>query len=304
MELNITLEVDTIRAALAYERRTYLREMLKLNAGGDAFMALAWAFNRGVCTPGGSLEPTTDQDCTIGQLNWDSMVDLLLICNLLALGICWIQMAAMGETIPRCSKPIYPLLKLLTASATVARQNARYTEAIKLSQQVSNLGLLLRMLARHVAEDFGQRRALRRALTTHLSRVDAAFIEAADKLAADRTASAKQLAALAALAANNIAAGHFTAILPAEALAEQTTLEPDRLDGRRLATACLSAVAIVIVLFAVLSPLGAPVEFLVPLAVAAFFVLVYTLLAFRYGLSEATRLTRSIGGFFSANPPL
>ncbi|WP_172633331.1 hypothetical protein [Streptomyces sp. 6-11-2] len=50
--------------------------------------------------------------------------------------------------------------------------------------------------------------------------------------------------------------------------------------------------------------MGAPVELLVPLAVVAFPVMVYTLLAFQYGLSEATRLTRSIGGFFSAGPPL
>ncbi|MFH8469513.1 helix-turn-helix domain-containing protein [Streptomyces sp. NPDC017991] len=41
-----------------------------------------------------------------------------------------------------------------------------------------------------------------------------------------------------------------------------------------------------------------------PAKLVTFLVMVYALLAFRYGLSEATRLTRSIGGFFSANPPL
>ena len=41
-----------------------------------------------------------------------------------------------------------------------------------------------------------------------------------------------------------------------------------------------------------------------PLAMVTFLVMVYALLAFRHGLSEATRLTRSIGGFFSVNPPL
>ncbi|MFB7575487.1 hypothetical protein [Streptomyces sp. NPDC056165] len=50
--------------------------------------------------------------------------------------------------------------------------------------------------------------------------------------------------------------------------------------------------------------MGAPVELLVPLAVVAFPVMVYTLLAFQYGLTKATRLTRSIGGFLSAGPPL
>ena len=83
-----------------------------------------------------------------------------------------------------------------------------------------------------------------------------------------------------------------------------TPLEPDQLDGRRLGTACLWAASIVTSSFLVLSPLGAPVELLVPLAMVAFIVVVYAILASRHGLSEATRLTRSIGGFFSASPPV
>jgi hypothetical protein len=193
---------------------------------------------------------------------------------------------------------------LLEFSTTVARPDARYTEAIKLSQKVSLLGVLLRRLASNAAADFGNRRALRRAMAGHLNRVDAAFIEAADRLAGDRATSAKQLAELSALAANNISAGRFTTILPTEALTAEASLEPDQLDGRRLGAACLWAAVIVTVSFLVLSALGAPVELLVPLAVVAFLVLVYALLASRYGLSEATRLTRSIGGFFSASPPL
>jgi hypothetical protein len=94
-----------------------------------------------------------------------------------------------------------------------------------------------------------------------------------------------------------------TAVLPAEELLEEVSLGPDRLDGRRLATVCLWAAAVVILAFLALSPLGVPVELLVPLAVVAFLILVYTLLAFRFGLSEATRLTRSIGGFFSVSRP-
>ncbi|MFJ3799934.1 hypothetical protein ACIPSJ_27085 [Streptomyces sp. NPDC090088] len=81
-------------------------------------------------------------------------------------------------------------------------------------------------------------------------------------------------------------------------------LEPDRLDGRRFGIACLWAAVLVIASSSVLSPLGASAELLVPLAMVAFFVLVYALLAFRYGLSEATRLTRTIGGFLSANQSL
>lgn len=165
----------------------------------------------------------------------------------ITIAIVWINSASEGWRIPRCSKPIYPLLSLLAASAAVARPATRYTEAIKLSQQVSRLGLPLRTFAGNAASDFGNRRALRRELTTHLNRVDAGFIQAADQLAEDRAAAARRLAELAALATNNIAAGRFTAVLPAEVLPEEASLEPDRLDGRRLATACLWAAAIVIV---------------------------------------------------------
>lgn len=303
-ELGFELETDTIRTALAYERGQFPREALKGIVILNVVVLLAIAVNHGACTPGGTFEPTPTTDCHWAQSGWltpvwemDVAVPLLYLFH-------WVHVATLGETMPRCSKPIYPLLNVLTLSATVARPGTRYTEAIKLSRQVSHLGVTLRELAQHAAADFGKRRALRAALAAHLNRVDAAFLEAADQLAGDREASAKKLAELATVATNNIAAGHFTAVLPPGALAEDAPLEPDRLDGRRLATACLWAAAILTASFLALSPFGAPVELLVPVALVGFPVLVYTLLAFRYGLSEATRLTRSIGGFFSASPPV
>ncbi|MFC7830932.1 hypothetical protein [Streptomyces sp. NPDC057375] len=303
-ELEIVLEVNTIRSALEYERGSFRRVALKLAIPVNVLIVVLVAGNRGACRPGGTFEPTPTTDCTLAHAGWFTPLWALNITWLLILGGVWVLAAAHGEPIPRCSKPIYPLLNLLTVSASVARPDTRYTEAIKLSQQISRLGLPLRTLASNAAADFGRRRALRSTLSTHLNRVDAAFIEAADQLAGDREASAKRLAELAAEAANNIAAGRFTTVLPTQALPEETPLEPDRLDGRRLATACLWAAAVITASFLVLSPLGAPVELLVPLALVGFLVMVYTLLAFRYGLSEATRLTRSIGGFFSASPPV
>jgi hypothetical protein len=223
---------------------------------------------------------------------------------LILLGALWLVDAIRGRTTARCSRPLHSLLDLLTCSAVTSRPDAPYTQAIKLSQKVSRLGLPLRALARTAAEDFGKRRALRTELVKHLGRVDSAFIDAANQLAGDRQASARRIGELAAHAANNIACGRFTAVLPPEALAEDPPLEPDQLDGRRLGTSCLWAAIIVAGAFAVLSPLGVAAELLVPVALIAFLVVVYALLAFRYGLSEATRLTRSIGGFFSAGPPL
>lgn len=303
-ELGIVLEIDKIRAALRYERGQYPRRAIKVLASASAFIYLITAANAGVCTPGGMLNPTPTMDCTQAQVNWFTVLWQLDCVVVVVLAFIWVQEAAQGQTITRCSRPLYVLLNLLPISAKVVHPGARHTDAIELSRQVSRLGLPLRAFATHAAKDFGNRRALRSALATHLNRVDAAFIDTADRLAEDRETAARKLADLAVLAATNIADGRFTTVLPEEFLKEEVPLEPDRLDGRRLGAACLSAAAGVTVAFYVLSPLGAPVELLIPLAVVAFPVLVYALLAFRYGLSEATRLTRSIGGFFSASPPL
>lgn len=109
---------------------------------------------------------------------------------------------------------------------------------------------------------------------------------------------------LNACPANSVAAGRFTTVLPHDLLvAHDVPLEPDQLDGRRLAASCLWAAGIVISSIVGLSPLGVPAELVVPVALVALLIAVYTLFAFRFGLSEATRLTRSIGGFFSAGPP-
>ncbi|MCX4233515.1 hypothetical protein [Streptomyces ortus] len=304
LEWGIELDTAVIRSALAYERGLLPLMTFKVAAVVNVLLVTLIAGNRGACRTGGYLEPTPTADCTGVWTSWS--IQLASFNTLLAfvIVIVLLNSAAEGWSIPRCSRPIYPLLSLLAVSATVARPATKYTEAIKLSQKVSHLGLPLRTFAGHAASDFGNRRALRRELATHLNRVDAAFIKAADQLAGDRTLAARRLAELAAGAANSIAAGRFTAVLPAEALPEEISLEPDRLDGRRLAKACLWSAGTVILVCVALSPLGTPVELLVPLAVVAFPILVYTLLASRFGLSEATRLTRSIGGFFSTSPPL
>lgn len=303
-ELGILLDLEKIRAALLYERGQYPRSALKFLAITSALIFLITVANTGACTPGGMLNPTPTMDCTQAHANPFTALWQLDCFVVPTLAVFWVQGAAQGQSVARCSKPLYPLLDLLCGAARVTRPGARHADAIELSQQVSRLGLPLRAVASQAAKDFGNRRRLRSTLSMHLNRVDAAFIETADRLAADREIAARKLADLAVLAATNIADGRFTTVLPDECLEEEVPLEPDRLDGRRLGAACMSAAVSVTVSFYVLSPLGAPAELLIPLAVVAFPVLVYTLLAFRFGLSEATRLTRSLGGFFSASPPL
>ncbi|MEU0032335.1 hypothetical protein [Streptomyces sp. NPDC006335] len=289
---------------MIYERGQFLRNLIGFLATATFFGLALSGLARAQCTPGGLFKPTPTTDCTMAKASPWLFVAIFSIIVLTGLVIMWVVAAAQGVTIVRCSRPLYPLLDLLVSSAEVVRPATRYTQAIELSQKVSRLGLPLRNLARNAAADFGNRRALRSDLIKHLGRVDAVFIDMANGLAGEREAAAHRLGELAAQACNNIAAGRFTAILPADVLPEEVPLEPDQLDGRRLGTACLWAAAIVTSSFLILSPLGAPVELLVPLAMVAFIVMVYAILAFRHGLSEATRLTRSIGGFFSASPPV
>lgn len=303
-ELGLELQTATIREALAYERGQFLRNLIGFLI--TAFFAglLLSGTARGQCTPGGLFKPTPTTDCTMAKVSPWLFIAAFSIIALAGLITMWVVSAAQGVTVVRCSKPLYPLLDLLASSAVVARPATGYTQAIELSQKVSRLGLPLRTLARNAAADFGNRRALRSELIKHLGRVDGAFIDTANRLASEREASAHRLGELAAQVANNIAAGRFTALLPAEDLPADVHLEPDQLDGRRLGTACLWAAVIVTSCSLTFSSLGAPVGLLIPLAMVAFIVMVYAILARKYGLSEATRLTRSIGGFFSASPPI
>ncbi|MEU2624594.1 hypothetical protein ABZ642_41880 [Streptomyces sp. NPDC007157] len=303
-ELGVELHGAAVREALAYQRWMFPRDALKFLAGMTAFMLLAAALYQGECTPGGMFNPAPTSDCSMANtpiatslMQWDALV-------VLALTMMWVARAWQGETIARCSQPLYPLLDLLASSAAVARPGTPYTESIKLSKQVSALALPLRTVARHAASDFGNRRTLRRELIKHLDRVSVTFSLAANQLASDRESAARALGELAAHTANGIAAGRFAVVLPADKLAQDSPLEPDRLDGRRLGIASIYAAVALTVFFLALSPMGAPAALVVSLALVMFPLLVYTLLAFRYGLSEATRLTRSIGGFFSASPPL
>ena len=256
-ELGVELQATTIRDALAYKHKDFPRTAATALFFMSLFFALWAVCEHAECTPGGMLSPSPAEDCSTVGFTWGEWWYLLLgfdLVILLALSLMWIVFAAQGMTIVRCAQPLYPLLKLLTDSAAVARAGSTHTQAVKLSRQVSNLGMRLRGLARNAAADFGNRRALRNELTKHLTRVDAAFVEAANGLACDRAASARRLGELTAQAANNIAVGRFTAVLPVDIVAGDVPLEPDQLDGRRLGTACLWAAAIVTASFLALSP--------------------------------------------------
>ncbi|MFD9444233.1 hypothetical protein ACFWBR_38120 [Streptomyces sp. NPDC060006] len=208
-----------------------------------------------------------------------------------------------GKNIARCSEPIYLLLDLINSCASVIVDGGgRYTEAVKISKQVSELGLPLRNMARFAASEFGGRKNLRKTLKEHAEQVEATFIEAADGLVRDRDRAVNKLAKLAAASANGIAEGRFLEVLPDTDLVQESALEPDRLDGRRLATACIWSLIAVMATGIVLSPFGISSALVIPLMLVGFIVTVYVILAFRHGLAEATRLTRNIGSFFTPGP--
>ncbi|MFI6469791.1 hypothetical protein ACIBL5_05935 [Streptomyces sp. NPDC050516] len=184
----------------------------------------------------------------------------------------------------------------------------RYTHAVKLNKKVARLSQPLWQLARDATSEFQSSRTVRRELREHVRRVTLAFTQAADGLMRDREVAARKLGSLAATAASNIAVDRFPEILPESLLPStdpgESPLEPDRLDGRRLANACGWSLISDTTFSLFLAWLGGPAEVLVSLAVLGFPVAVYVILAAKYGLSEATRLTRSISSFFSSGSPL
>ncbi|MGW0779964.1 hypothetical protein [Streptomyces sp. NPDC002913] len=135
--------------------------------------------------------------------------------------------------------------------------------------------------------------------------METTFTQAADELLRDREGAARKLGLLAA---SSIAADRFQEILPEALLPSgepaEGSLAPDRVDGLRLAKACTWSVLCVTLFSLLLAGLGVLAELMVPLAILAFLVAVYVLLAARHGLNEASRLTRSISTFFSSGPPL
>lgn len=301
--LGTELHVDKIREALAYQKCLYPRTALKVFACASAFFMFTAGVYQGACTKGGMLKPAPADDCSLAHDAWTNAFFLIGMV-LLFLALSWVAEAIRGETIARCSKPLYPLLSMVVSSAAVAGPGTPYLESIKLSQEVSRIAVPLQALARDAAADFGNRRALRSELIKHLNRANATFAKTANQLTIDRESAAKRLCELAACTANSIAAGRFAAVMPETMLAQDASIEPDRLDGRRLGVAVLGASAVVTAFCLALVPLGASVGTLLLVAPVVFPVTVYTLLAFFHGLSEATRLTRSIGGFFPASPPV
>ncbi|MFG2928822.1 hypothetical protein [Streptomyces achromogenes] len=308
-ELGIDFNASAIRKALGYERWTYLRRLRGFAIFFAALALFAVVTRPATCRPGGLL--TTDgarcptyTEYLFGP-NADPWVSITPTLGLIVLF--WIVSAWRGENIPRLYKPLYPLLAVLTVSADLIAVDGgryRYTKATRLSAKAAELGLPLRTVARNAASDFGNRGGLRKALLRHAELVETAVMQAADGLVQDRATSARKLGTLAGLIAGSIAADRFTQMLPPTELPEEAAIEPDRLDGRRLAKACLWSGLIVTAFALLLAGLGAPAELLVPLAVVAFVVTAYVLLGLWYGLGEATRLTRSLMSFFSAGPPL
>lgn len=187
-------------------------------------------------------------------------------------------------------------------------EESHYTDVGKLRKKVRKVALPLREVASDAASAFGAGRAIRKELISHVRLVEMAITQAADELMPDREGAARKLGLLSATAASSIAADRFQEVLPEALLPSadpgEGSMAPDRLDGLRLAKACLWSVLCVTLFSLLLAWLGAPAELMVPLAVLAFPVTVYVLLAARHGLNEATRLTRSISAFFSSGPPL
>lgn len=132
------------------------------------------------------------------------------------------------------------------------------------------MGLPLREVAGDAASAFGAGRAIRKELVCHVRLVETAFTQAADELMRDREGAARKLGLLAATAASSIAVDRFQEMLPEALLPSEESgegsLAPDRVDGLRLAKACMWSVLCVTLFSLLLAWLGRFVRITEPLA--------------------------------------
>ncbi|MFB6716484.1 hypothetical protein [Streptomyces sp. NPDC056358] len=310
-DLGVAFDAHSVRKALAFRWAPYLLRLRRVLIAFVVLGVTAVVTYRPACRPGGILDvgPVSCGSYSAYVLGpgGDPRATGAFVCISMVLVFVWSLWRA--EHIARCYEPLYPLLSLLSASGDlVGMAESHYTDAGRLRKRVRRVGLPLREVAGDAASAFGAGRAIRKELVSHGRLVDTAFTQAADELMRDREGAARKLGLLAATAASSIAADRFQemlpeALLPSEGSGEGS-LAPDRVDGLRLAKACAWSALCVTLFSLLLAWLGVPAELMVPLAILAFPVAVYVLLAARHGLNEASRLTRSISTFFSSGPPL
>lgn len=310
-DLGIAFDAHSVRKALAFRWGPYLLRLRRVLVAFVVLGITAVVTYGPACRPGGILDagPVSCGSYSAYVLGpgGDPRTAGALVCISVVLVFVWSLWRA--DHIARCYEPLYPLLSLLSASGDlVGMAESHYTDAGRLRKKVRRVGLPLREVAGDAASAFGAGRAIRKELVSHVRLVETAFTQAADELMRDREGAARKLGLLAATAASSIAVDRFQEMLPEALLPSEESgegsLAPDRVDGLRLAKACMWSVLCVTLFSLLLAWLGAPAELMAPLAILAFPVAVYVLLAARHGLNEASRLTRSISAFFSSGPPL
>lgn len=306
--LGISLDAAGIRNALAFERREPWRRLRRILVLLAILGVLAASIYPAACKrPGGHFSLSRAECASPAAYLFGPGASMRDFVVLMAITCCMmiITGSRRGWFIASQYQPIYPLLDLLAASAGIATSDtASHADAVKLSKKAAALPGPLHDVARYIASEYGDRKRVRTELWDHAARVAAQFTDAAEGLVNDRSSAAKRLGLLSAAVAGNIAAERFAQMLPEAELPKEAPLEPDRLDGRRLARACLISALAVAACCAVLAALNTPVELLLPLALVAFLVIAYLFLASKYGLSEANRLTRAMVPFFSTSPPV
>ncbi len=310
-DLGVAFDTHSVRKALAFRWAPYLLRLRRVLIFFVVLGVTAVVTYRPACRPGGILDvgPASCGSYSAYVLGpgGDPRATTAFVCVSMVLVFVWSIWRA--EHIARCYEPLYPLLSLLSASGDlVGMAESHYTDAGRLRKKVWRVGLPLREVAGDAASAFGVSRAIRKELVSHVRLVETTFTQAADELLRDREGAARKLGLLAATAASSIAVDRFQEILPEALLPSEESgegsLAPDRVDGLRLAKACTWSVLCVTLFSLLLAGLGVPAELMVPLAILAFPVAVYVLLAARHGLNEASRLTRSISTFFSPGPPV
>ncbi|MFF2631160.1 hypothetical protein ACFVUN_36020 [Kitasatospora griseola] len=304
-QLGVELDVDRVRAALAYKRQgpgVFVPCLLWV--GSIAY--LMYIYHVVGCTPGGRLTPEAGA-CAPWSSVWANLAGLAAVGLLVTLSKV-LLVARTGQAIAVIYRPVYPALDLLRASSELAAGDpvGRYDDAVALSEKAAGLRQPLREAMKSITLAHGSGAVLKAAVEVHAERVQTAVALAADDLLVNRHAAATRLGVLAASITNNLAHERFAELVPEADLPAAAPLEPDRLDGRRLMKACRRGALWVLVLLVALWWSGAGPELVIPSGVVLWLPVSFLVLCNRHGLGEASRLIRGIKALFQgvdAPPP-
>ncbi|SOB89017.1 hypothetical protein SAMN06272789_7346 [Streptomyces sp. 1331.2] len=271
------------------------------------FLSVVLATWKGACTTGGLLPSGGGSLAACPTHHEKVSAGLVVLTVSLALWVASVTRSARtGVRVQYCYQALIPALEVLGACGQVQVLGG-HQAAAELSKKAAALGQAVVDGSGHAASDYGSRSATRASTREHARRVAALLERTADELLPGRERATASLACYAAAIAHQTADGRFTNLLgpigqPPE-LPPAAPESPDRTDGRRLAVAAMMALVLTALLAWGISYLGLPTYVNAPLATLSVPLVAFLVLAYRYGLAEALRLTATLRSVRNGDAP-